>query len=148
MAKKQRTPRRSPRRPKALLEAVFSGGVELEKLPDALNIKLEQLADRACDERLLARLRSLRVLADIQTQMLISRWRLSAAARLIALATQEENGELSRKASVDLLRLDLPAAEPETPADAGPPAPATIDPARENQLRMTLQNFGETGEAA
>lgn len=144
MAKK----RPSTRRPKALLEAVFSGRIELEKLPAELHIKLEQLADRASDERLLARLRSLRVLADIQTQMLISRWRLSAAARLIALATQEENGELSRKASVDLLRLDLPAAEPEAAAETGPPAPAPINPTRESQLRMALQNFGETGEAA
>lgn len=53
-------------------------------------------------------------LADIQTQVLLSRYRLLAANRLIRLATTEDGQvkeDVARRACVDLLRLDLKRAE-------------------------------------
>lgn len=58
-------------------------------------------------------LRGLCVLADLQTQVLMSRCRLLAATKLLSLATGGEEGaapEVSRKACVDLLRLDMKSA--------------------------------------
>jgi hypothetical protein len=46
-------------------------------------------------------------LADLRAQMLLSKYRAGAAAGLIAIAGSEEPTELSRKACVDLLKLDL-----------------------------------------
>jgi hypothetical protein len=49
----------------------------------------------------------------MQTQLILSRYRLSAAAKLLELA--QGDGELARKACVDLLRLELlPAASHDT----------------------------------
>ncbi|MCC7145139.1 MAG: hypothetical protein IT443_01700 [Phycisphaeraceae bacterium] len=55
-------------------------------------------------------LRGLCLLADLQTQVLLSRYRLLAATRLIKLATDESaegSADVARRACVDLLRLDL-----------------------------------------
>ncbi len=70
------------------------------------------------------RLMGLCVLADVQTQLVLSRYRAMAASRLIQLATnQESDSELARKACVDLLRLDMKRAEaPPTEDDEAEPA--------------------------
>lgn len=47
------------------------------------------------------------LLLDIRAQMLVSRFRASAAAKLISIATSAEPSELSRRACVDLLNADL-----------------------------------------
>ncbi len=54
------------------------------------------------------------VIADIQTQLLLSRYRLVAAGRLIKLATDEGGGDdVIRRSCVDLLKLDLKGAQEE-----------------------------------
>ncbi len=58
------------------------------------------------------RLIGLCVLADVQTQLVLSRYRAMAATRLIQIATNEQSDpDLARKACVDLLRLDMKRAE-------------------------------------
>lgn len=52
------------------------------------------------------------LLADLQTQLMLSRYRMLAASRLIRLATEEGSGDVARRACVDLLRSDLKRAEP------------------------------------
>jgi hypothetical protein len=49
------------------------------------------------------------VLADLQTQLMLSRYRLVAVTKLIQQATQQEDvsAEQARKACADLLKLDL-----------------------------------------
>lgn len=50
-------------------------------------------------------------LADMQTQLLISRYRSHAVSRLAAIVSdQDEKAETARRASVDLLKLDLRGA--------------------------------------
>jgi len=52
------------------------------------------------------------VLADVQTQLLLSRFRLLAASRLIRLATDEQgNADITRRSCVDLLRLEMKRAD-------------------------------------
>ena len=59
-------------------------------------------------------LRGLCMIADMQTQLLLSRYRLVAAGRLIKLATDDGGGDdVVRKSCVDLLKLDLKGAQEE-----------------------------------
>lgn len=51
------------------------------------------------------------VLADFQTQLLLSRFRALAVTRLIRLANDEQDTDLARKACVDLLRITVKATE-------------------------------------
>lgn len=65
----------------------------------------------------LAVLGGLCTLADLQTRLMLARYQLHAATRLIKLATSEETdsaakADVTRKACVDLLRMELaPRAE-------------------------------------
>ena len=56
-------------------------------------------------------LRGLCVLADLQAQVLLSRYRMLAVSRLIKLATSEGEGDVARRACVDLLRADMKRAD-------------------------------------
>ena len=78
---------------------------ELHELdPQALSAWITEPANHRC-------LASLCVLADLQTQLLLSRYRTVAATRLIKLATEEGQGDVARRACMDLLRADLKRAE-------------------------------------
>ncbi|MBI1335857.1 MAG: hypothetical protein GC164_02715 [Phycisphaera sp.] len=74
-------------------------------------VTLEALSDWAAHDEGVTALEGLCRLAYLQTQVLLSRYRLLAAGRLIKLATLEADDtrskDLARRACVDLLRLDL-----------------------------------------
>jgi len=111
-----------PRKREQLILDLISGDRDLLTLaaehklkPDALAAWVHQETNRQC-------LSGLCLLADLQTQVLLSRYRLLAATRLIRLATGEESDEknardTARRACVDLLKLDLKRAD----AQALPP---------------------------
>ena len=84
--------------------------VELGRLheldPQSLAGWISEPANHRC-------LAGLCVLADLQTQLLLSRYRTVAATRLIKLATEEGQGDVARRACMDLLRADLKRAEME-----------------------------------
>lgn len=90
-----------------LVDDVVSGRWELTALAKQYGMRVEVLAEWARQRQTQETLRGLCVLGDLQTQILLSRYRLVAAGRLIKLATQEEEGreEVARKACVDLLKL-------------------------------------------
>lgn len=76
-------------------------------------LSLDALVDWAHEPRTRRTLSGLCVLADAQTQLLLSRYRLVAATRLISQATAEDDNlsaEQVRKACVDLLRTELTRA--------------------------------------
>ena len=78
------------------------------------NLEPDDLAEWVADPINHRTLNGLCVLADMQTQVLLSRYRLLAANRLIKLATDEESGgsnDVARRACVDLLKLDLKRAD-------------------------------------
>jgi hypothetical protein len=79
----------------------------------ANNLSLDDLVDWAAKEKTRRTLVGLCVLADAQTQLLLSRYRLVAATRLIGQATAEDetlSAEQVRKACVDLLKTELSRA--------------------------------------
>jgi len=100
----------------ALLRDLISGERDLLTLAAEHDLQPDALADWVQDEGNRHCLTGLCVLADLQTQVLLSRYRLLAATRLIRLATSEEGDDkaardTARRACVDLLKLDLKRAE-------------------------------------
>ncbi len=80
--------------------------------PDALSQWVKQEANYRC-------LTGLCTLADIQTQILLSRYRLIAAGKLYELVTREHDNskseqDITRRACVDLLKLELRRADIDT----------------------------------
>ena len=107
---KKKTTRLTIARRAALIRDILNAEHDLMGLgqthqltPDQLAQWIEQSDNRQC-------LLGLCLLADVQTQLLLSRYRLLAANRLIRLATHEDESikdDTARRACVDLLRLDL-----------------------------------------
>ena len=98
----------------SLIRDIFNAEHDVVALAQAHGLSPHELANWASDAQNQRCLTGLCVLADLQTQLLLSRYRLLAATRLIRLATQEDESaspDVSRKACVDLLRLDLKRAE-------------------------------------
>ncbi|MEX0652666.1 MAG: hypothetical protein WD534_03545 [Phycisphaeraceae bacterium] len=112
----------SGKRRAALLRDIFNAEHDVVGLAEAHGLTPERLATWAGESDNQACLAGLCVLADYQTQLLLSRYRLLAANRLIRLATQEEEGtgaDVARRACVDLLKLDLKRAMEHTSGSAG-----------------------------
>ena len=97
-----------------LLSRVYEAEEDPRAMADSLGLSLRELAAWADRPGNAAVLGGLRRLGDTQTQLILSRYRRTAAAKLLALANQEDDAELARKACVDLLKLEL------IPADAAP----------------------------
>lgn len=79
----------------------------------AHQLSLDELVAWAAKPETRRTISSLCVLADAQTQLLLSRYRLVAATRLIGQATSEDEtlpAEQVRKACVDLLKTELSRA--------------------------------------
>lgn len=100
---------------------------------------LAQWAGEAENEQCLVRLS---MLADLQTQALLSRYRLFAAMNLIRQATrEEEGGDADRKACLELLKLDLKRLPPAAGA-AGAGGPID-DPALRELFYEEIQRLEE-----
>ena len=94
-----------------LIEDVLHARVDVLGLLERRGVSAAELAGWVLDEENRRVLAGLCVLADFQTQVLLSRYRLVAAGRLIKLATEEGEGDVARRACVDLLKLELKRAE-------------------------------------
>ena len=105
-----------------------------------LGLDLSQLAAWVGDPATLSTLERLARLADIHAQMVVSRYRANAAAQLIQIATAKEPSELSRKACVDLLAVNLNAFD-RAPADDAS-RPTTASPRGEAAIRRALEQLG------
>lgn len=102
-----------PTRYQKMLDDILQARHDLQGLAQAHGLSAAQLArwiDKPANQKTLA---GLCLLADYQTQLLLSRYRSLAATRLIKLAGDENDGsaETARKACGDLLRLDLKRTE-------------------------------------
>lgn len=98
---------------KALLNDLASAEHDVLSLAQRHSLTLGALVDWACEHETRRTVAGLCVLADAQTQLLLSRYRLVAATRLIAQATAEDDtlsAEQVRKACVDLLKTELTRA--------------------------------------
>lgn len=100
--------------------------------PDGLSQWVKEEANYRC-------LAGLCTLADIQTQILLSRYRLVAAGKLYELATREHDDsksaqDIARRACVDLLKLELRRADIDR---------NHTDPGRDQPARDGLQTLHE-----
>jgi len=105
-----------PSKRDVLIRDLVSGERDLLTLAQDHQLKPDALADWVNDADNRRCLSGLCVLADLQTQVLLSRYRLLAASRLIRMATSDAGDDqkaldVARRACVDLLKLDLKRAE-------------------------------------
>lgn len=98
---------------RALLDDLASAEHDILSLAERHGLSLDGLVDWACRAETRRTVAGLCVLADAQTQLLLSRYRLVAATRLIGQATADPDTlspEQIRKACVDLLKTELSRA--------------------------------------
>lgn len=106
---------------RALLDDLAGAEQDILSLADRHGLTLEALVSWAQLPQTRRILSGLCVLADAQTQLLLSRYRLVAATRLIAQVTAEADAlppEQVRKACVDLLKTELSRAGELSPGDS------------------------------
>lgn len=125
-------PRRiSAKKRAALINDIIHADFDLTGLREKYGLSPDHLSDWVRDEKNRHCLTGLCVLADIQTQLLLSRYRLIAAGKLYELATSQTDDsktalDIARRSCVDLLKLDLRRAS----HDGGPGAASADDPGR------------------
>lgn len=100
----------------ALIHDLIHADFDLTELHSKYRLSPDILSQWVREEDNHLCLAGLCVLADIQTQLLLSRYRLIAAGRLIDMATHPPEDtksglDVSRRACVDLLKLELPRAD-------------------------------------
>ncbi len=102
------------RRHVQLIQDMLHAEHDVLALAERYGLRPADLAQWALEPEHHRVLRGLCVLADLQTQLVLSRYRRLAAGRLIRLATEEGDdkaAEVARKACVDLLRADMKRAD-------------------------------------
>jgi len=99
---------------KALIRDIFNATHDVVALAEAHGLTPARLAEWISDPENQRCLSGLCVLADMQTQLMLSRYRLVAVTKLIQQATQQEDvsAEQARKACADLLKLELTRVGP------------------------------------
>jgi len=100
----------------ALINDLINADFDLTELHAKYRLSPDHLSQWIMEESNRQCLAGLCVLADLQTQLLLSRYRLAAAGRLIELATTAPDEgraglDTARRACVDLLKLDLKRAD-------------------------------------
>ncbi len=130
----------------AMLRDIFEARHDLAGLAEAYGLDPAELASWANDEHNRTVLQGLCVLADLQTQLMLSRYRQLAVAELIRQANggEDEEGqatvspEQARRACVELLRADLKPISATGRASQGGDAEAD-DPATDlRKLRAAI----------
>ncbi len=138
----------SAKRRAALINDLINAKFDLTDLhnkyalsPDALSLWIQDESNHRC-------LAGLCALADLQTQLLLSRYRLIAAGKLFDLATNQPKDEKtglenSRRACVDLLKLEMKRADID--ADFTAPVVAHVtDPGADSLRRLLYQDSSDT----
>ncbi len=115
----------SAKRRSALIKDLINADFDLTALHSKYALSPDSLSQWIQDETNHRCLAGLCVLADLQTQLLLSRYRLIAAGRLIELATNQPDDskaglENARRACVDLLKLEMKRADIDTEITIAP----------------------------
>lgn len=119
------------------------------QIAQKLGVSMADLADWIADPRNVRIVQGYVRLADLRAQILVSTYRAAATIRLINIAGDTESPELSRRASVDLLRAELPAIGLKSLDDADS-AGLTSSSARapsEAAILRTLEELGKLDDA-
>jgi len=128
-----------------LVRDIFNASHDVVALAEQHSLSPAELAEWIAEPANQRCLSGLCILADLQTQLMLSRYRLVAVTKLIQQATQQEEvtAEQSRKACADLLKLDLQRAGQPDAKDAEADASESLGP---DQLRQML--YGNEDEGA
>lgn len=104
------------KRRKALIEDLVRSERDVLAIGEGFGLSPDDMAYWISQPENARTLRGLCQLADTQTQVLMSRYRLLAATRLIGLATTpgEAKEDVARRACVDVLKVELKGAVPDT----------------------------------
>jgi len=122
------------------MRALYEAQQDLTELARHEKLTLTRLAGWANDARTIASLDGLCRLNDVRAQLLVSRYRTLAAARLFELAKDESAGELARRACVDLLKVCLiPLTGGDGASVSTDMAPSAVD---ESAVRRLLSELG------
>ena len=128
---------------RAMIEDIAIAQMDMLAFAEKYKLSPDQLAAWVKDVKNHQCLSSLCLLADLQTQLLLSRYRSLAANKLIHLATDEESkGDIARRACVDLLKLDLKRADIDL-SDLGVGDSSEKSSAGIEQLRELLYKDGD-----
>ena len=153
--KQSKRRRMSKKKRDELIADVFEARRDLAGLAEAHRMSPDALADWIAEEENQRCLAGLCLLADLQTQLMLSRYRQVAVTELIKQASSggdEETGvsvEQSRKACVDLLRADLKRAELGlTSASSSASAADDERTAMQEVASIRAALFGETADEA
>lgn len=95
------------RRTLSVLTALVDTRHDLLTVGDVVKLDLRELAEWSLDETNARLLHGLVRLGDLRTQLLLSRFRTTAAFRLLEYISQKEFTETSRKACLDLLTTNM-----------------------------------------
>jgi len=112
----------SPRRRAALSRDLVDARDDLVTLIDRHGLSVGDIRDWLDQTHDADDLRAVVELADLQAQLMLSRYRLSAVLRLIGLATDEDpkHREPARRACVDLLKARLDELKPKQSTNTTP----------------------------
>ena len=121
-----------------VLAKIIAADTSPVDLAAALGMTLAELIEWSTQPEIARLLRGALRLSDLRVQMLLCKFRSTAALHLITIASASEPSELSRKACVDLLRTELNVAdEPGEEKPQAPPAPS------EERILAALEQLGE-----
>lgn len=118
-----------PARPDArrveVARRVLASDDDLGGIAEAMGMTVIELAELIDEPAMLRAFDALRHLTALRNECFLGRYRVHAVARLVAMASASDDGELARKAAVDLLKIDLgrstldpPVADPAAAGDA------------------------------
>ncbi len=142
----------SKKRRRALIADLIAAQGDLMSLGEKHALEPDEMAAWVSDPDNQRTLSGLCVLADLQTQILLSRYRLLAASRLIKLATEddpEHSPDVARRACVDLLKLELKRADLEglgLSQPVGDGSASLVNAADTDALRQML--YGQSDAAS
>lgn len=96
-----------------VLTHLVQGHASLPQLAGTLGLTLRELASWVMESQNWQTLAALSRLGDLQTHMIVGRFRITAAIHLLGMAGGKDSTELARRACADLLeaRLDSPASD-------------------------------------
>jgi hypothetical protein len=120
--------------------------MDIEALAGSMKMTLEELAEWAAMQRTVRTLASLRDLAEMQSRLIVSRYRVTAAAKLAALAGQSDDAELARKAAVDLLKLE--AGEAVRGKNRSTDEESSSEPIDQAAVLAALERLGNDDDSA
>lgn len=101
-----------PKRRKWLIRDLLDGKNDIVDLAEKYGVSADELAAWIAEPANQRCLAGLCTLADVQTQLMLSRWRHHAANRLIRYATDKKSpADMARRACVDLLKQEMKRAD-------------------------------------